>query len=398
MTDFEEVLAHYDIHGQVIGTQKGPLITQIQFQPEAGTKLKTLESVLPDIARESGYPALRLSNFCAHNCIGFEIPNDTLETVPLMPLLQSQDFLSFKAELPLLLGVDIAGLPVFADLAKMPHLLLAGATGSGKSVELNAFILSLMSRLLPDQLKFVLIDPKRIEFALYNHQKYLLMPVVTDNAEASSALQMLIGEMNKRYQLFENAKVRNISEYHQKGKKMPYLVAIVDEFSDLVLTQADVSVQIQLLAQKARAAGIHLILATQRPSVDVVTGSIKANFPARLAFKTASAVDSKTILDTTGAEDLIGRGDALYLAPTGTLTRLHGAYIENEEIDTFLKPYHGTVEPLEMKAPQVKKPTKSAPAKKFILLAWIIAFWKWLGKRNQKKIVNFILNLFMKKR
>lgn len=402
MADLKEVLSHYAIEGEVIKKQQGPLITEIKFRPAAGTKLKTIANALPDIAREMGFPSLRLSNVCDDHCIGFEVPNEKFETVYLDSLLKDEAFQNFQADLPLLMGVDVSGRPFFADLSKMPHLLIAGATGSGKSVQLHALILSLMKRLSPNTLKFVMIDPKRIEFALYNDQKYLLMPVINDNTQAQSALEMLVQEMNKRYQLFENAKVRNIAEYHLLGRALPYLVVVIDEFSDLVLSMNTITSQILLLAQKARAAGIHLILATQRPSVDVVTGSIKANFPARLAFKTASAVDSKTILDTTGAQDLLGRGDGLYLSADGTQTRLHGAYIDNMGIKAFLEPFRAPVQTppnlTNQIAPEPLKSKKKETPQSFFLLTWLTAFWKWLGKRNQKKILNYLLEHILKKR
>lgn len=401
MADLEEVLKHYGVTGKVIGVQKGPLISQIKFEPAAGTKLKNIEASLEDIAREMGFKTLRISNTCGDNCIGFEIPNDTFETTDLFTILDSEAFAHAKGALPLNLGVDISGKPLFADLAKMPHLLVAGATGSGKSVGLNAFILSLMKAHAPKDLKFVLIDPKRIEFSVYNNQKYMYMPVVTNNEDASQALELLVLEMENRYKLFEESLTKNIEEYNQKEGLMAYIVAVVDEFSDLVLTNKAVEKQIQLLAQKARAAGIHLILATQRPSVDVVTGSIKANFPSRIAFKTASAVDSKTIIDTTGAQDLVGRGDALYLASSGELVRFHGAYASTEAIEAFLKPYRAPVKEMLKKentaqnqeAPQKEKSGKTRP---FFLIAWIIALWKWLGKREQKKIIKMIVDSVVK--
>jgi S-DNA-T family DNA segregation ATPase FtsK/SpoIIIE len=347
-----------------------------------------------------GVSSLRISNVCDDNCLGFEVPNKSFQTVDLEKILDSDEFRTYKAELPINLGVLIDGTPIFADLAKMPHLLVAGATGSGKSVGLNAFILSLMAHRTPDELRFVLIDPKRIEFSIYNNQRYMYTPVVTDNSQASQLLEYLVLEMNRRYGLFEETRVKNLKEYHQTGRTLPYIVAIVDEFSDLVLSDKSVEKQIQILAQKARAAGIHLILATQRPSVDVVTGSIKANFPSRIAFKTASGTDSKTILDTTGAENLVGRGDALYLATDGQLIRFHGGYIENAQIERRLQPYRCEVKPLAVmkeyapkEQPQSADQAKSKTAKKqtFFLIAWLIALWKYIGKRNQKKILNFVL-------
>lgn len=400
MNNLTEVLAHYNIKGEVIGTASGPLITQIKFRPQAGTKISALTSSLDDIRRELSVSALRISNVCAENCIGFEIPNQNFETVDFSKIIKSNQFKNANGRLPLNLGVGIDGEPIFADLAKMPHLLVAGATGSGKSVALNVFILSLMAAKSPRELQFVLIDPKRIEFSIYNDQKYLFMPVVTDNSQAVEVLRYLVAEMNNRYDLLAENKVRNIEEYHRAGKQMPYLVVIIDEFADLILTDKSVETQIQILAQKARAAGIHLILATQRPSVDVVSGSIKANFPSRIAFKTASRTDSQTIIDTTGAQDLIGRGDALYLAADGQLTRIHGAYISQEEIEAFLQPYRQKTEfPSQLNnAPVQTTSAKKEKKEPFFLWAWLIALWNYLGKREQKKLIKMILEMFFGKK
>lgn len=396
MSDLEEILLHYGVEGKVEGEVVGPLIKQIKFKPKAGTKIKNITSSLEDIAREMGVKNLRISNVCDDGCIGFEIANDVFQTTPLENVLSSKEAETAKGALPISLGVKIDGTPVFADLAKMPHLLVAGATGSGKSVGLNAFIISLIKRKKPSELKFVMIDPKRIEFSVYNNQKYMLMPVITDNEDASEALGYLVDEMNKRYKLLEESLTKNISEYNEKVGGLPYVVAIIDEFSDLVLSDKSVEKKIQILAQKARAAGIHLVLATQRPSVDVVTGSIKANFPSRMAFKTASGVDSKTILDTTGAEDLVGRGDALYLAANGELIRVHGAYIATEEIDEILKPYRAEIKPVLKKAspaPQQDMPTKESKTQKkkeFFLISWIKGIWNWLSKTEKKKFLKMI--------
>ena len=397
MYDLEEILSHYGVSGKVEGETTGPLIKQIRFKPKAGTKIKNITSAVEDIAREMGVKNLRISNVCDGGCIGFEIANDVFKTTPLEDVLKSEQALNAKGALPISLGVKIDGTPVFADLAKMPHLLVAGATGSGKSVGLNAFIISLIKRKNPSELKFVMIDPKRIEFSVYNNQKYMLMPVVTDNADAAEALAYLVEEMNKRYEMLEKSMTKNIEEYNQKEGGMPYIVAIVDEFSDLVLSDKTVEKKIQILAQKARAAGIHLVLATQRPSVDVVTGSIKANFPSRLAFKTASGVDSKTILDTTGAEDLVGRGDALFLAANGELMRVHGAYIATEEIDAILKPFRAKVSPILKKNHTISEEktiepeaSKSVKKKEFFLLSWIKGVWGWLSKTEKKKFLKMI--------
>ena len=399
MFDLEKILSHYGVQGKVTGEVSGPLIKQIKFKPKAGTKIKNITSSLDDIAREMGVKNLRISNVCDDGCIGFEIANDTFQTTPLLGVLSSPEADNAKGSLPINLGVKIDGTPIFADLTKMPHLLVAGATGSGKSVGLNSFIISLIKRKKSSELKFVMIDPKRIEFSVYNNQKYMLMPVITDNADASEALAYLVDEMNNRYRSLEESMTKNISEYNEKVGGMPYIVAIVDEFSDLVLSDKTVEKKIQILAQKARAAGIHLVLATQRPSVDVVTGSIKANFPSRMAFKTASGVDSKTILDTTGAEDLVGRGDALFLAATGELTRIHGAYISTEEIDEILKPFRCQIKPILKKNPPAMEEKAPSPAlnaqkpqkkKEFFLISWIKGIWGWLSKTEKKKLLKMV--------
>ena len=402
MFDLEEILSHYGVEGKVEGEVQGPLIKQIKFKPKAGTKIKNITSSVEDIAREMGVKNLRISNVCDGGCIGFEIANDVFETVPLQDVLLSDEALSAKGALPISLGVKIDGTPVFADLAKMPHLLVAGATGSGKSVGLNAFIISLIKKKKSSELKFVMIDPKRIEFSVYNDQQYMLMPVITDNEDASAALGYLVDGMNKRYKLLEESLTKNIGEYNEKVGGMPYIVTIVDEFSDLVLTDKTVEKKIQMLAQKARAAGIHLVLATQRPSVDVVTGSIKANFPSRMAFKTASGVDSKTILDTTGAEDLVGRGDALYLAANGELMRIHGAYISTEEIEEVLKPFRAKVKPILKKSapapsdePKTASKQEKQKKKEFFLIAWIKGIWGWLSKTEKKKFLKMIWLLLL---
>ncbi len=300
------------------------------------------------------------------------------------------DFAGAGGELPLCLGVDIAGKPVFADLAKMPHLLMAGTTGSGKSVGLNSFILSLIARKNSDELKFVLIDPKRVEFSVYNDQSYMLAPVVTDNAQASAMLAYLVEEMERRYGLFENELVRNISEYRQKGGKLPYIVCVIDEFADLIAADKKVEISVQRLAQKARAAGIHLVLATQRPSVDVVTGVLKANFPTRLSYKVASQADSRTILDMPGAEDLLGRGDALFLPQNGEIKRIHGAYVSDVQIGEMLRPYRRKIKPLPLRqeeTPATEKQVKSKAKEKPGFFRRCLNWWSSLRVRERKTII-----------
>ncbi len=400
MQDLTEILSHYGIKGQQTGVNVGPLVKQIEFLPEAGTKIKNITAALPDIAREMGISSLRVEPIAGTQKLGFEIAADKMEIVDFSGVVASDEFKEQKGALPLYLGVDIAGKPVFADLAKMPHLLIGGTTGSGKSVALNCFILSLMSIKKPSELKFVLIDPKRIEFSVYNNQSYLLGPVVTDNKQAASVLQYLVDEMERRYTLFEETMVRNIGEYNDKGEFLPYIVCVIDEFADLIAADKSVDDHVQRLAQKARAAGIHLILATQRPSVDVVTGVLKANFPTRMAFKVASQFDSRTILDMPGAENLLGRGDALFLPQNGEIKRVHGAYVPDDEIAEILKPYHKKVAdwekflPKEIKEADLPQTTKKGEVKpqkaKEGFFRRCLNWWSGLRVREQKTVIRWL--------
>lgn len=399
MESLTDVLRHYGIVGEVTAVHEGPLVKQIEFLPEAGTKLKTISASLPDIARELKVSSLRVEPVEGADTLGFEIPADEFKTVDFAALLASPDFENVKGALPLCLGVDITGRPVIADLAKMPHLLIGGTTGSGKSVGLNTFILSLIAKKLPSMLKLVLIDPKRIEFAVYNNQKYMYCPVVTDNAEAAAVLAQLVTEMEHRYDELAANMVKNITEYNERGGKMPYIVCVIDEFADLMAADKSVGLSVQRLAQKARACGIHLILATQRPSVDVVTGVLKANFPTRLAYKVAGAADSRTILDTGGAENLIGRGDALFLSADGMLKRIHGAYMPDEEIAAMLEPFRAEVKPLKLAVSEEKEETKPAAGKsKSGFWRGLLDFWSSLRQREKKTIIAglaYVVNLFI---
>ncbi len=393
MQNLEKVLETYGIKGKVIGVHDGPRVRQIEFQPDAGTKIKNIAAVLDDVAREVGVPSLRVEPIEESRNIGFEVPAEEMKTVDFDSVLETKDFNAAKGYLPLCLGVDIRGVPVIADLAKMPHLLVAGTTGSGKSVGLNTFILSLIKKLKPADLKFVLIDPKRIEFSVYNKLKYLLLPVVTEMSQASAVLEYLVGEMERRYSLFEESMTKNISAYNEEAGHLPYIVCVIDEFADLIAYDKSVEKSIQRLAQKARAAGIHIILATQRPSVDVVTGVLKANFPTRLSYKVASSADSRTILDVAGAEKLLGRGDALFLSSTGDLKRVHGAYMPDEEIAALLEPWRG-----EVKAP--KLPEKNLPQKETVAVSGkkekgifrrIWDFWVSLRQKDKKVIIAAVM-------
>lgn len=394
MAELTEVLAHYGIKGEVVGVYDGPLVRQIEFRPEPGTKLKNIAAVLDDAARELGVASLRAESLEDSQTIGFELPQTALKVIDFESILASETFKQAGGALPINLGVDIRGNPVMADLAKMPHLLVGGTTGSGKSVGLNSFILSLIARKTPEELKLVLIDPKKIEFSLYNNQKYLWTPVVSESDEAAAVLAALTAEMDRRYGVFEESMSKNIGDYNKKNPEtmLPYIVCVIDEFADLIAVSKKSEKDIQRLAQKARAAGIHLILATQRPSVDVVTGVLKANFPSRLAYKTAGNADSRTILDSGGAEKLLGRGDALYLAADGEIRRVHGAYVSDEEIAAMLVPYRGKVKArLPEMTPEAEK---TAAEKKTGWLRGLLNFWSSLRQREKKTLISGIVYLF----
>lgn len=391
LQNLTEILLHYGVKGEITGENTGPMIKQIEFLPAAGTKIKNITSSLPDIAREMGVTSLRVEAIAGTSKLGFEVPAAEMKTVNFSNILNSAEFKNAKGDLPLCLGVDISGQPVFADLAKMPHLLIAGTTGSGKSVGLNSFILSLIARKKPSELKFVLIDPKRIEFSVYNNQRYMLVPVVTDNRQAADTLAYLVNEMEHRYALFEKELVRNIGEYHERCGELPYIVCVIDEFADLMAADKSVEISVQRLAQKARAAGIHLLLATQRPSVDVVTGVLKANFPTRLSYKVASQTDSRTILDMPGAEELLGRGDSLYLPQSGELKRIHGAYVSDNEISSILEPYRAKVEPLrdgQIVEKEEKQERTPKNKEKTGIFRRALDWWSSLKVRERKTIIN----------
>ena len=394
----EEILAHYGIGGKIVSEKNGPLLRLVEFAPAPGTKIKNVLSAREDIARELGVSSVDVEKVPDSGNIWFEIPDRQPRTVDFKTLVDSEVFQNFKGKLPLCLGTDVAGDPVIADLSKMPHLLVAGTTGSGKSVGLNTFILSLILAKETSELKLVLIDPKRIEFSIYNDQQYMLMPVVTENKDAAAVLAYLVGEMERRYRQLEESHCRNIDEYHLRVGLMPYIVCIIDEFADLVTVSPEVEKYIRLLAQKARACGIHLILATQRPSVDVVTGVLKANFPSRLAYKTAASADSRTVLDTTGAEKLLGRGDALFSDAAGGLKRIHGAYVADNDIREILEPFRGKVEELSLEEYQVPEKEKKhpAPQKEPGVFRRLLNWWSSLKVRERKTLVSGIVYLFSK--
>ena len=332
----------------------GPVITTFEYEPAPGVKINKVVNLTDDLALALRATSIRIvAPIPGKAVIGIEIPNATRELVRFKGVVASGVFEQSKSKLTLCLGKDIVGNPVVAELDKMPHLLIAGATGTGKSVALNAMICSLLYKATPDQAKFIMIDPKRIELAAYDGIPHLITPVVMDVKKATNALFWAVREMERRYELLSAKQARNIKLYNQKidkeikeeGKdpqRLPYIVIVIDELADLMMVASrDVEVSLTRLAQMARAAGIHLIIATQRPSVDVLTGIIKANFPTRLTFQVSSKTDSRTIIDTNGAENLLGNGDMLFLPPgTGKLQRIHGAFISEAElarITDFLK-------------------------------------------------------------
>ncbi|MFO7718602.1 MAG: DNA translocase FtsK [Desulfohalobium sp.] len=345
-------LADFNIHGEVRTIMPGPVVTMLEYKPAPGVKVSKIAGLNDDLARALKALAVRIeAPLPGKDTVGIEIPNKHRQTVFFREVVESDAFHKTKAALPLALGKDIQGQPQVHDLAQMPHLLVAGATGAGKSVCLNTILLSLLFKSSPEELKLLLIDPKRIEMAGYAKLPHLVHPVVTDMHLAKNALEWAVAEMESRYDAMARLSVRNIASYNEKLatlgdnrppeladlKPMPYLVIIIDEMADLMLTAGkEVEQLIVRLAQLARAAGVHLILATQRPSVDVVTGLIKANFPTRIAFQVSSKHDSRTILDGVGAEHLLGRGDMLYKGSAGKLQRMHGAFLSDEEINEVI--------------------------------------------------------------
>ena len=364
----EEVLADFSIKGDVREIKPGPVITLFELEPARGTKSSRVVALADDIARSMSVTSARAAVVPGRNVIGIELPNARRETVMLRDIMESPAFQNSDSILPMALGKSIGGEPIVVDLARMPHLLVAGTTGSGKSVGVNAMVLSLLYRRSPDECKLLMIDPKMLELSVYNGIPHLLTPVVTDPNKAVAALNWVVAEMEERYKRMASLSVRNIEAFnsrvraaHGRGETlsrtvqtgfdretgqavyeqqeiasepMPYIVVVVDEFADLmVVAGKEIEGAVQRLAQMARAAGIHLIMATQRPSVDVVTGTIKANFPARISFKVASKIDSRTILNEQGAEQLLGHGDMLYSTGSGQIVRAHGPFVSDEEVE-----------------------------------------------------------------
>ncbi|HEX6507399.1 MAG TPA: DNA translocase FtsK [Chloroflexota bacterium] len=341
----QETLASFNVGARVVAYHCGPVVTQFDVQPDRGVKVKSITALQNDLALALAAPTIRIqAPVPGKPVVGVEIPNSAASMVTLRDLLESDAFRAVPAPLKVVLGKDVAGNPGVIDLAKMPHLLIAGATGSGKSVCVNALISCLLYSNTPEQVRLMMVDPKMVELTVYNGVPHLLSPVVTQMDKVVGMLQWALREMERRYQLFADNTVRNILRYNEKMqangfKRLPYIVVIVDELADLMMVAPeDVEDAVCRLAQLARAAGIHLVIATQRPSVDVVTGLIKANFPARIAFQMTSQVDSRTILDTVGAEKLLGRGDMLYMPPDAPRpTRLQGANVTDQEIERLVE-------------------------------------------------------------
>jgi len=341
----QDTLASFNVGARVVDRHCGPVITRFDIQPDRGVKVKSIVALQNDLALALAAPTIRIqAPVPGKPVVGIEIPNTSATMVTLRELLESNQFRSMQSALKVVLGKDVAGHPAVIDLAKMPHLLIAGATGSGKSVCVNALISCLIYSNTPDQVRLMMVDPKMVELSVYNGVPHLLSPVVTQMDKVVGVLQWALREMERRYQLFNTNAVRNIGRYNEKMiaagvKPLPYIVLIIDELADLMMVvPEDVEEAICRLAQLARAAGIHLVIATQRPSVDVVTGLIKANFPARIAFAMSSQVDSRTILDSVGAEKLLGRGDMLYMPPDAAKpVRLQGAHVSDQEIERLVE-------------------------------------------------------------
>ena len=355
---------YFGIEAKVISAQPGPVITRYEFEPAPGVKGSQVTNLSKDLARALSVVSVRVvETIPGKTCMGLEIPNPNRQIVYLSEIMSSKNFADSSALLSLVLGKDISGKPEVADIARMPHLLIAGTTGSGKSVAINALVLSLLYKAKADEVRMILIDPKMLELSVYEGIPHLLTPVVTDMSQAGHALNWAVAEMERRYKLMSTFGVRNLAGFNQKFKdayekgnpltnpfslnpeepepleKMTQIVIVIDELADLMMVMGKkIEELIARLAQKARAAGIHLVLATQRPSVDVITGLIKANIPARIAFQVSSKIDSRTILDQMGAETLLGKGDMLYLPPgTGYPVRIHGAFVSDEEVHKVVK-------------------------------------------------------------
>ncbi len=331
----EKILLDFGVNGNIKKVSHGPVVTLNEFEPAAGVKVSKIINLSDDIARNTSSESARIATIPGSNTIGIELPNNSRENVYLSEILNNPDFKKKDIKLPIALGKSISGKPIVGDLFSMPHLLIAGTTGSGKSVCINTIILSLLYRHTPDRCKFILIDPKMLELSTYEGIPHLLCPVITEAKKAASVLGWVVKEMESRYRLMTKEGVRNIDGYNAKHKlAMPYIVVVVDEMSDLMLVAGkEIENYIQKLSQMARAAGIHIIMATQRPSVDVITGTIKANFPTRISFQVTSKIDSRTILGEQGAEQLLGKGDMLYMSSANRIVRIHAPFVSDNEIE-----------------------------------------------------------------
>ena len=338
----EKILLDFGVEGKIKKISYGPVVTLNEFEPAAGIKVSKIINLSEDIARNTSSESARISVIPGSSTIGIELPNSSRENVYLSEIISNSSFNKKDYKLPIALGKNISGVPVVGDLNSMPHLLIAGTTGSGKSVCINTIILSLLYKHKPEICKFILIDPKMLELSTYEGIPHLLCPVITEAKRAASVLGWVVKEMENRYRLMTRVGVKNIESYNNKHKlPMPYIVVIVDEMSDLMLVAGkEIEGYIQKLSQMARAAGIHIIMATQRPSVDVITGTIKANFPTRISFQVSSKIDSRTILGEQGAEQLLGKGDMLYMSSANKIVRIHAPFVsetEIEKINNFLR-------------------------------------------------------------
>ncbi len=338
----EKILLDFGVEGKIKRISSGPVVTLNEFEPASGVKVSKIVNLSDDIARNTSSVSARVAIIPGKTTIGIEIPNSKRENVFLNEIISAEKFNKKEIKLPVALGKSISGLPVIGDLSAMPHLLIAGTTGSGKSVCINTIILSLLYKYPPEKCNLILIDPKMLELSAYEGIPHLLCPVITEPKKATAALGWAVKEMESRYKLMTSVGVKNIDGYNAKNKKhMPYIVVIVDEMSDLMLIAGkEIENYIQRLSQMARAAGIHIIMATQRPSVDVITGTIKANFPTRISFQVSSKIDSRTILGEQGAEQLLGKGDMLFMSSANKIIRIHGPYVsesEIEKVNSFLR-------------------------------------------------------------
>ena len=343
----EKILLDFGVNGEIKKVSYGPVVTLNEFEPAAGVKVSKIINLSDDIARNTSSESARISTIPGSNTIGIELPNVSRENVYLSEILNNSDFKKKDIKLPIALGKGISGNPIVGDLSSMPHLLIAGTTGSGKSVCINTIILSLLYRHTPDKCKFILIDPKMLELSTYEGIPHLLCPVITEAKKAASVLGWVVKEMESRYRLMTKEGVRNIDGYNAKHKlPMPFIVVVVDEMSDLMLVAGkEIENYIQKLSQMARAAGIHIIMATQRPSVDVITGTIKANFPTRISFQVTSKIDSRTILGEQGAEQLLGKGDMLYMSSANRIVRIHAPFVSDGEIEKINNSLRSQAEP-----------------------------------------------------